>query len=242
MSSSKNNENYLLIVGSGPGIGLAVGRLFAQKQFNRVAIISRDSQRLEKDKQSIISAAEGKSLEVRTHSLDVAELPALRTTLDELKDFGTPECIFFNAARVRPSPLLQADTKEIEYDFQITNLALYEVAKWAMPALTSLAKSTPDARPSIIVTSSMLHIYPIPDMFSLSMTKAAQRTLVRCLSDRYAPQGVHCALISVGGVVDDKNDTVSAKTIAESIWAVYRQERGSFTFDVEVLEGIPSQV
>jgi len=138
------------------------------------------------------------------------------------------------------APFFEDTTDEIAYDFAITNLALYEVAKWAMPKLISLAESADDqeARPSLIVTNSLLPQYPIPALFSLSLTKAAQRNLVQSLGMEYAGKGINVALVSIGGRVDEAMNTLNPKTIAERIWAIYRRQRGDFRWDTEIMEGI----
>ena len=251
MSSQKT---YLLVIGSGPGIGLATAQHFAANKTSSIVLFSRNSTRLAEDKANIESSlaksgVDANSVQIRTVPVDVADLPALRSALASLSDFGRPECIFFNAARVRATGLLADTAEEISYDFSITNLALYEVAKWGLPQLVGLAEEAAKrsdgarhVRPSLIVTSSLLHVYPMPDLVSLSVTKVAQRTLVKCLSDQYSQLGVHVALISIGGQVDDKFETMNARVIAERVWKTYRQERGNFTFDVMVLEGMPSNV
>lgn len=61
--------------------------------------------------------------------------------------------------------------------------------------------------PSIIVTSSILPQQPIPQLFVLSLVKAAQRNLMQSLSLAYASQGVHLGLINVGGPVSPENET-----------------------------------
>jgi hypothetical protein len=65
------------------------------------------------------------------------------------------------------------------------------------------------------VTSSHLPWDPIPQLLSLSLVKAAQRTQILALNRAYAEQGVHCGLISVQGVVDSKNKVLSPQVIAE---------------------------
>lgn len=68
--------------------------------------------------------------------------------------------------------------------------------------------------PSIIVTSSMLPQQPIPQLFTLSLVKAAQRNLVQSLSLTYALQGVYLGLINVGGPVSLEDETWNPTNIA----------------------------
>lgn len=229
-------DSTLLVIGSGPGIGRSVAVHFAKNHISHIALISRDSTRLATDAEEVRSV--NSSVDIKTYAIDVADLPSLRSTLSSLNGFGTLECVFYNAARVRLSPLLEDPVEELDYDWKITNLALYETAKWAIPKLQSLAKSDTNATPSLIVTSSLLDRYPIPALYSLSMTKTAQRNLVTSLDKQFGRDGVHCALVSVGGRVDDGFQTVNRKVIAERVYALSQQKRGEWVFDQEVMEGI----
>lgn len=83
-----------------------------------------------------------------------------------------------------------------------------------LPRLSSLAPSS-TAKPALLVTSSHLPWDPIPQLLSLSLVKAAQRTQIFALNRAYTEQGVHCGLVSVQGVVDPKNKVLSPKVIAE---------------------------
>ncbi|GAB7344217.1 hypothetical protein MBLNU457_2107t1 [Dothideomycetes sp. NU457] len=234
-----STNNILLIIGAGPGISNSVAHLFASQRFSTIVLIARSTDSVERTKQSLQSTFSSKTLTITTHALDIANLPQLRQTLTQISSQGTIECVLFNAARVRMAPFFSDSTDEISYDFAITNLALYEVAKWAMPQLVSLAdKNDAETRPSLIVTNSLLPQYPIPALFSLSLTKAAQRNLVQSLSLEFAGKGVNVALVSIGGRVDESMNTLNPKTIAERIWGVYRRPRGEFRWDTEIMEGI----
>jgi len=43
----------------------------------------------------------------------------LKTTLRQLENFGTLECVLFNAARVAGGPPLEESTEAIERDFRV---------------------------------------------------------------------------------------------------------------------------
>jgi hypothetical protein len=93
------------------------------------------------------------------------------------------------------------------------------VAQWSIPRLLEKGKSL--KRPSFIVTNSALWKDPVPQVFSLSMTKASQRILVECLNKTYAPQGIHCGLISVSGPVSPDNKVLNPINIADEAWKFF---------------------
>lgn len=100
-----------------------------------------------------------------------------------------------------------------------------------MPQLTALAASSSSSssasadspQPSFLVPNSALYAQPIPDMFSLSVTKAAQRTLVLALHSAFAPRGVNVALVTVCGPVEALPAEDAA---AEALWGGLQQAKG----------------
>lgn len=109
----------LLVIGAGPGIGRSVTTLFASKAYANVALFARSADGLVSEKKAVEESV-GANVKVKTYQVDVADPEALRKALEESDaDFGKPDCVFYNAARVQPSELLTHDLKEIEYDFKV---------------------------------------------------------------------------------------------------------------------------
>lgn len=119
------SSNCLLVIGSGPGIGVTTASLFAQKQFSKIGLISRDTTRLSKDRSTILKTAKaaGKTIEVQTWSVDITNSDAFKEVLRETKSFAIFGCVLFNAARVEPSDLLSFPEEEILRDFNVCPLS-----------------------------------------------------------------------------------------------------------------------
>lgn len=111
----------LLILGSGPGIGVAVARNFSVRGFTHVALVSRNKDRLAQDEDQVLTAIQerGYSCQVKTYVCDISDLEQLKGTLGEVRGFGTLECVLFNAARVSGGPPLEESTEAIERDFRV---------------------------------------------------------------------------------------------------------------------------
>ncbi|KAK3384690.1 hypothetical protein B0T24DRAFT_518643 [Lasiosphaeria ovina] len=235
--AATRSDRSLVLIGSGPGIGVSVASLFAAKRFGKVVLIARRAEQLAADKRAVEAAAVTEGLlqvRVKTYAVDVVDTPALLAALDDAEAaFGKPEVVFFNAARVLPSALLEHDVAEIEYDLKITVSALYAVAKREVPGLAALARADATARPALMVTSSTLPQQPIPQVFSLSLAKAAQRNLVQSLVLTYAP-GVHIGLVVVDGPVAPTHETRNPANIAAKTWEWFAQARESPSFEVEI--------
>lgn len=111
----------LVILGSGPGIGIAVAKVFSVRGFTHVALVSRNKERLAQDEDGVLDAIQerGYSCRVKTWVCDIADLKQLNTTLKEIETFGSLECVLFNPARVAGNPPLEESAEAIEADFRV---------------------------------------------------------------------------------------------------------------------------
>jgi hypothetical protein len=86
------------------------------------------------------------------------------------------------------------------------------------------------------VTSSFLPEDPIPELFALSMVKAAQANLVKSLVKTFTPQGVHVGLVTIGGMVSPGSTALNPTEIAGQAWKLFAQERKDWTAQVALHE------
>lgn len=109
----------LFAIGAGPGIGRSVTIRFASEHFKQVALFAKRGESLAAEKKAIEEAVDS-AVEIKTYTVDVADPDALIEALDAADaDLGKPACVFYNAARVLPSKLLEHDVNEIELDLKV---------------------------------------------------------------------------------------------------------------------------
>lgn len=113
-------------------------------------------------------------------------------------------------------------------DLQFMTIGLYVTAVWALPLLESVKQSKTDSRPSFFMTGGGIWEQPIPEVFALSVQKAAQVNLARTFEQIAGPKGVHVATVSVNGPVQDSDPVLNAKNIASKFWDLYLQESGNW--------------
>ncbi|KAE8137716.1 hypothetical protein BDV38DRAFT_282651 [Aspergillus pseudotamarii] len=230
----------LLLIGSGPGIGVAVASLFAQKHFDHIALFARNPSQLEADQETILSSAAevGRQVHVRTWKVDISDLEQLKAALTEVQSFGTLECVYFNAARVGGSKLFDFPVEEIELDLKVSVTALYVAVQWAMPILANTMQTNPGIgiKPTILVTNSLLPVDPIPELFSLSVAKAAQANLVKSLQKSLSKGGIRVGMVIVGGIVSPDSNFLNPTTIAGQAWELFNQDGADWKDQVSILE------
>ncbi|KAF2273868.1 NAD(P)-binding protein [Westerdykella ornata] len=215
----------IVVFGSGPGIGSHVAAQFASQGFTHIILLARNEKRLQEDKGAVVKANPDAKVDILTVDLeDIKSIPAVLKQIDNLTT--AVDVVFFNAAIIRFAEPLKAPVEELEQDFKITNLALYVVAQWAVPKLQQHAKDSPSAKPALIVTNSHLPWDPIPQLLSLSLTKASQANMVKSFHVAFSGSGVHFGLIRVEGIVDPQNKVLNPRTIAEKTWEFYQGGEG----------------
>ncbi|KIW07372.1 uncharacterized protein PV09_02217 [Verruconis gallopava] len=220
-------DRFILVLGSGPGIGVGVATCFAEKGFNKVALLSRNAERLKEDATAVSKAAP--SAEVKTYTADLADSTGLKAVLSAIEaENGRPEVVVYNASHLTMSKLGEYSEAEIETDLKISTVSLYTTATWALPLLVSLS-ADPSRKPSLLVTSGGLYRYPRPGYFSLALSKAAQHNLTMSMHQEYASKGVHVAAVPVVGRVSPESEHFSPKRIAGVFWDLYQQgaEKGA---------------
>ncbi|KAK7972880.1 hypothetical protein PG988_007014 [Apiospora saccharicola] len=246
-SSSPDQRRLLVLIGSGPGIGVATASLFASKGFS-VALLSRDDERLQEDAAKVRSSVTAGEVTVKVESfpVDARDHVALRTALEAVHaSLGPPEVVVYNAARVGFSQFGEFTPDELLDDFKVNGVGIYTASVWAMPYLVELASSSSSQEeereengrrrhPSFLLSGSGINYSPLPPIFSLSMQKAAQSNLLKTLEQMFGPQGVHIARLDINGFVREDDEVMAPARCAEQHWRLSQQDRDSWEHVVDV--------
>jgi NAD(P)-dependent dehydrogenase (short-subunit alcohol dehydrogenase family) len=115
-----STHNALLVFGSGPGIGRNVAKLFAERGFRKVLLMSRNEQRLAQDADFVRSVGSG--VDVREITVDAADTDSVRQALEKANEAlgETPlEVVLFNTARLGPSKFFDFSVEEFEADLRV---------------------------------------------------------------------------------------------------------------------------
>lgn len=111
----------LVVLGSGPGIGVGIAQNFSVRGFTHVALVSRNADRLKEDEDKVLDAVQerGYTCQVKTWVCDLTDSAQLKKVLGEIESFGSLECVLYNAARVSGKPPLEENVEDIERDFKV---------------------------------------------------------------------------------------------------------------------------
>ena len=175
-----------VVIGAGPGIGRAVAARFAAEGL-AVALIARSADTVK----SVGATLPGRVVPL---TADVADEAALRAPFDQAAtELGPPDVVVHNAAVIRPDAVGELSAAELLATFAVNAGSVLTAATHVAPGMAERGRGT------FVVTGGMPE--PKPEYVSLSIGKAAVRTVVELLDATYGPAGVHVAPVTVGGPV-----------------------------------------
>lgn len=186
--SEKLPKPLCLVTGVGDATGSALVRRFADGGYT-VAMIARNADRLQ--------AVADKVADAHVYPCDVADLDALRDTVARIQgDLGRVTVLIHNAVAHTFGTFLEADPRELEYNFRVNTTALLCLARHLAPAMIAAKQG------SIVVTGNTASYRGVPDYALFAPTKAAQRILCESLARELGPKRVHVAYVTIDAPID----------------------------------------
>lgn len=200
------DNNVVVVVGAGPGVGASVARRFGREGFG-VALIARSPAALER----LGAELEGEGVTTRWTAVDITDAAALTQAVEGFaQDLGRIDVVHFN-----PSAFRQRDA------LHLTAAALLEDVHVGVGALlTAVQAARPAMRPGgrVTATGSMAADRPWHEACSLGVQKAALRNLVMSLDRTLAPEGIRAMSLTVNGVLAP-DTPFSPERVADAIHA-----------------------
>jgi len=84
---------------------------------------------------------------------------------------------------------------------------------------------------TILLTGGGLALAPLADLASLSIGKAAVRSLAFSLAEELEPAGIHVATVTICGFVQEGTH-FSPDRIAAEFWRLHQQSPGQFETEI----------
>jgi short-subunit dehydrogenase len=207
------DRRHLLLVGAGPGLGLAVARRFAAGGY-RVTLVARSTDRLSELASSLADTdAEVNTIEANAN--DPEDFGARMTELYR-KD-GAPGLVIYNAVMGTPDRLLSSTVAHLQEAYAVDVIGAIVVAQSAAPAMRAAGFGT------IIVTGGGFADHPIPALATVSLGKAALRSAATMLGVDLGPDGIRVATLTIAGQIVAGTSFDPAR-IAERYWEVVQTD------------------
>ena len=200
---------HLLLVGAGPGLGIAVARRFAAGGY-RVTLVARSTDSL----RDFASTLADTGATINTVAADAGDSDGLGARMKELYlAGGAPGVVVYNAAMGTPDRLLDSSPAHLQAAYAVDVIGAIVVAQAAAPAMRAAGFGT------ILVTGGGFADHPVPVLASLSLGKAAVRSAATILGADLAPDGIRVATLTIAGQIA-AGTSFDPERIAERYWEI----------------------
>ncbi|WP_394842026.1 SDR family NAD(P)-dependent oxidoreductase [Pendulispora brunnea] len=225
------SRRLALVTGVGPGTGASIVRRLARGGYE-VAMLARNEDRL--------LALEKEIPGTHAFAVDIGDEHAFHAVLDRITGtLGAPELVIHNAVAATFGNFMEVEPAALEQNLRTNVMSLLHLARKTAPAMVEAGHG------AIIVTGNTSSWRGKSNYAAFAPTKAAQRILAESIARQLGPKGVHVAYLVIDAVIDlgwtrakhpDKPDDffIQPRDIAEEVWHVAHQPRGSWSFNVEV--------
>lgn len=220
-----------VVVGVGPGLGLAVAKRFARAG-HRVLICARDQAKLD-------DLAEAQPQLIRM-ALDATDPSAVADVFTRIQaEHGPPECVVFNAGAFEPAGVTDIDPADFERCWRVGCFAGFLVGQQAARSMLEAGRGT------ILMTGATASLRGGPNFANLASPKFALRAVAQSMARELAPKNIHVAHIIIDGqirapryehLLDQRgaDSLLEPDAIAETYWQLHNQHRSAWTFELDV--------
>jgi short-subunit dehydrogenase len=207
--SGSIDNRRLLLVGAGPGLGMAVARRFADGGY-RVTLVARSTDGLGQMADGLADTG----ARIDTIAADASDPEGLRARMAELyNEQGAPGLIIYNAVMGAPDTLLSSSAEHLQTAYTVDVIGAVVVAQVAAPAMRAGGSGT------IMVTGGGFADYPIPALATVSLGKAALRSAATMLGSDLEPDGIRVATLTIMGQIV-AGTAFDPENIATRYWEV----------------------
>ena len=217
------SEKICVIVGVGPGLGMALARRFGQEGF-RIALISRRREVLEGYAQELEKA----NVTASVFPADAESSNSLRNALNAVtREIGAPSVLIYNAAVMQPANPSGLGVEKLVREFRINVAGALVATQEVLPGMLEAKSGT------VLFTGGGLALDPWPEVASLAIGKAGIRSLAHSLAKELEPKGIHVATVTIDGIVKSSGPLKPDDVVA-NYWELHQEAAGSWRREIVV--------
>ena len=132
------DRGHLLLVGAGPGLGLAIAHRFAAGGY-RVTLVARSTDRLDE----LARRLDDTGAEINTIEADASNPENLRARMTDLYSAeGAPGVVIYNAVLGAPDQLLSSTVSHLQEAYAVDVIGAIVLAQEAAPAMKAAGSGT----------------------------------------------------------------------------------------------------
>lgn len=225
------SDKICVVVGVGPGNGMAFAKRFAQGGY-RVALLSRDLEKLRQYEAELPNS--------RAVACDAGDPVSVSKAFSMVaREMGHVDTLIYNAGSGSWSTIEETTATQMEQAWRVNTLGLMSAAQAVIPGMKEKGAG------SILISGATASLRGGGKMVAFASAKAAQRSLAQSMARHLGPQGIHVALAIIDGMIDltpsrklkpDAPDDFFLKPdeIADSYWNIAHQPKSAWTFEFDL--------
>lgn len=200
-----------IIIGAGPGLGLALAEKFGQNGFT-IALLARSENNLK----AFAETLKEQKISTNTHAVDVSDFSALRQTLRAIAQKDTVEVVIYNAVKKQFNSPLQLDVEEMVDAYRI------DVAGALLSVQTILPFMEENERGTFLFTGGGAALHPWMQAPTISIAKAGIRSLAFMLAEELQESPIQVGTITIFGTIKE-GTAFDPQRIAEVYYQQHQQ-------------------
>ncbi|MDW9247254.1 SDR family NAD(P)-dependent oxidoreductase [Burkholderia cepacia] len=211
--------NTYLIIGAGPGIGLASAQKFASQGY-KVVLGARSEKRL----QEAIGSLRESGAAVRFEPVDAGDAEAVKNLIEKYRD--DLKVLHYNAGVLHydASGSLEAAPLDSNTVARLSNEMNVNLTS-ALVAIKAAKDVFGTRGGSILLTGGGFGVEPNANFINMSVAKAGIRAAAKALFEPLRAQNIHLATVTVSTLVSAYSD--KSKEIGEKFWSLHNQPESS---------------
>ncbi len=224
-------QESALIVGAGPGLSAALGRLFS-KEGMKVALAARDTKKLD----GLVKEING-----RAYSCDAIIPKEVEDLFDAVsRDIGVPNVVVYNASYRARGPIVDLNPAEVQKTILVSCYGGFLVGQAAAKRMIAAGRGT------ILFTGASASVKGFANSAAFAMGKMGLSGLVQSMARELQSQNIHVAQVVIDGGIADPTRGAERLTargvdgfldpdaIAQTYLHLHRQHRSSWASYIEL--------
>jgi NAD(P)-dependent dehydrogenase (short-subunit alcohol dehydrogenase family) len=234
-----SNSQTAIVVGVGPGLGLALVKIFARAGM-AVAMAARGEQRL--------AALQSEDLGdgVKAYACDSTDQDAVTALFEHVSaELGEPDLVVYNAGAFRPGGILDIDAEAFERCWRVGCLGGFLVGQAAA------RRMVPRGAGTILFTGATAALRGSAKFANLAVPKFGLRALAQSMARELGPQGIHVAHVVIDGQIESErshhlleergpDSLLQPEDIAETYLHLHRQAKSAWTQELDLRPWVES--
>ncbi|HEU4952673.1 MAG TPA: SDR family NAD(P)-dependent oxidoreductase [Holophagaceae bacterium] len=209
-----------VLVGMGPGMGMALARRFG-REGHRLGLLARRAEALG----TLVADLQAEGFDVHGHAVDASDFGGLKLVLGKAE----PDVLIYNASVFREAMPSQLAPEDLVSEFRAMAGGFLASVQAVLPSMKAKDRGT------ILLTGGGSALSPFASGASLSVGKAAQRSLLLSLAQELGETGIHAATVTICGMIQP-GTAFDPEKLAEQFWQLHAQPRGGYEVE-RVIKG-----